>query len=222
MAAADEIGERIVRAVLTRRLAGGERLGESELATLFGCSRTIVREALIGLSARGIVAVRPRRGWFVAEPDEAEIHQAFEARLVIETGLLRRAAPLRPREMERIRGHMARQRAALGRDDIGQSTMLLGDFHVCLAECLGNRLLAAALHDLTVHTTLAALRHQTHEEALQSFAEHEEITRALEASDMLAAEASMASHLGSWRRKMQALGSEGGLERLRRALSPAA
>lgn len=222
MAAADEIGERIVQAVLTRRLAAGERLGESELATLFGCSRTIVREALIGLSARRVVAVRPRRGWFVAEPDAVEVRQAFEARLVIETGLLRHSSPLRPREMERIRTHMARQRAALGRDDIGQSTMLLGDFHVCLAECLGNHLLAAALHDLTVCTTLAALQHQTPGEARHSFAEHEEIVRALEAGDMPKAEANMASHLSSWRRKLQALGEEDDLARLRRALAPAA
>lgn len=218
MATAEDIGERIVRAVLTRRLAAGERLGESELATLFGCSRTIVREALIRLAARRIVAVRPRRGWFVVEPGEEEVRQAFEARLVIETGLLRCSSALAPREMERIRAHMARQRAALGRDDAGQSTMLLGDFHVCLAECLGNHRLAAALHDLTVCTTLAALQHQTPEEAVHSFAEHEDIVQALEAGDMPKAEACMASHLSSWRRKLQALGEEDDLNRLRRAL----
>ena len=67
------IVERVIESILTRQIRPGERLGEQELADLFGVSRTLVREALIKLQARGFVAVRPRSGWYVAEPsfDEA-------------------------------------------------------------------------------------------------------------------------------------------------------
>jgi DNA-binding GntR family transcriptional regulator len=218
MATAEDIGDRIVRAVLSRRLLPGERLGESDLATLFGCSRTIVREALNRLAARGVVTVRPRRGWFLVEPDAKEIREAFEARLIIETGLLRRASSLSPRELARLRAHAERQRAALDNGDPGRRSLLLGDFHVCLAECLGNGLLAATLRDVIVRTTLTALRHQSHDEAAHSFAEHLEILAALEAGDMPKAAARMAAHLGSWEEKLRMPHAEDELTRLRKAL----
>ena len=39
-------------------------------------------------------------------------------------------------------------------DDVGLRSFLLEDFHVCLAECLGNTLLADTLRDFTARTTL--------------------------------------------------------------------
>jgi hypothetical protein len=81
--------ERIMEAVMARKLAPGARLGEQQLAMLFDCSRTIVREALTRLAARGIVTVSARRGWYVVEPSQDEAREAFEARRVIETGLIR-------------------------------------------------------------------------------------------------------------------------------------
>ena len=62
------IADRIVDAILAGRLAPGQRLGEQALADLFGCSRTLVREAMARLSARGMVEVNARRGWFVVQP----------------------------------------------------------------------------------------------------------------------------------------------------------
>ena len=81
---ATDISQRIVEAVLAQKLAPGARLGEQQLALLFDCSRTIVREALTRLAARGIVTVSARRGWYVIEPTPDEVREAFEARRVIE------------------------------------------------------------------------------------------------------------------------------------------
>ena len=68
-----KIAERVVQSILNRKLKPGERLGEQELADVFKVSRTLVREALMQLQARGFVEVRPRLGWYVVEPsfDEA-------------------------------------------------------------------------------------------------------------------------------------------------------
>jgi len=46
------ISNRIIEAVMAQKLARGARLGEQQLAMLFDCSRTIVREALTHLAAR--------------------------------------------------------------------------------------------------------------------------------------------------------------------------
>ena len=91
---APEISARIVEAVMAQRLAPGARLGEQQLGMLFDCSRTIVREALTRLAARGIVTVSARRGWFVIEPSQDEAREAFEARRVIESGLIRSAGTI--------------------------------------------------------------------------------------------------------------------------------
>ena len=52
MATASGIRNRTIEAVMARKLAPGARLGEQQLAMLFDCSRTIVREALRHLAAR--------------------------------------------------------------------------------------------------------------------------------------------------------------------------
>ena len=84
-----EIAQRVVESILAQKLSPGERLGEQELADLFGVSRTLVREALMQLQARGFVEVRSRKGWFVVEPSIDEARDAFAARRIIESGMLR-------------------------------------------------------------------------------------------------------------------------------------
>ena len=74
MPSQSEIAQRVVESILAQKLKPGERLGEQELADLFGVSRTLVREALMQLQARGFVEVRSRKGWYVVEPSLSLIH----------------------------------------------------------------------------------------------------------------------------------------------------
>jgi DNA-binding GntR family transcriptional regulator len=220
MTTASKISDRIVDAILAKKLAPGCRLGEQDLAQLFDCSRTIVREALTRLAARGVVTVKARRGWFLVEPAWDEAREVFEARLIIETGLLRNAGPPGAEALTRLRHHIAQQTAALTSGDVGLRSLLLGDFHVCLAECLGNKLLAETLRDLTVRTTLLAVRHQSQDDAARSCEEHKQIVAALACDDTAGAERLMAVHLGTWSSKLRVPGSDSGLAHLRRALEP--
>src|SRR5688572_22953759 len=106
MATASEISDRIIEAVMAQKLAPGARLGEQPLAMLFDCSRTIVREALTRLAARGIVTVSARRGWYVIEPSQEEAREAFEARRVIETGLIRSLKGVDKLALKRLKAHL--------------------------------------------------------------------------------------------------------------------
>jgi|JI10StandDraft_1071094.scaffolds.fasta_scaffold23129_5 DNA-binding GntR family transcriptional regulator len=220
MATAPDISERIMEAVMARKLAPGARLGEQQLAMLFDCSRTIVREALTRLAARGIVTVSARRGWYVVEPTQDEAREAFEARRVIETGLIRSTPPMDRSALKKLRNHVAREKAAIAGDDVGLRSFLLGDFHVCLAECMGNSLLAETLRDFTARTTLIAMRYQTPEDAAQSCNEHALIVQALEAGDLATAERLMAEHLLTWQRKLRLPAEQDPLAELRDALAP--
>ncbi|HSV46713.1 MAG TPA: GntR family transcriptional regulator [Ramlibacter sp.] len=215
-----QISDRIVEAVMARKLAPGARLGEQQLAELFGCSRTIVREGLMRLAARGIVQVSARRGWFLLEPTQDEAREAFEARRVIETGLIRGTPGVDKAAVKRLQDHIALQQEAVRGPDIGTRTFLLGDFHVCLAESLGNRLLADTLRDLTARTSLVAMHYQSKQDAALSCAEHVEIVRALDAGDLPLAERLMAEHLTTWQHKLHPPQAPDPLARLRHALAP--
>ena len=223
---ASEISARIVEAVMAQKLAPGSRLGEQQLAMLFDCSRTIVREALTRLAARGIVTVSARRGWFVIEPSQDEAREAFEARRVIELGLIRsagsagRTGKIEKAALRQLKAHLQREKAALKESDVGNRSFLLGDFHVCLAECLGNTLLADTLRDYTARTTLIAMLYQSTHDAVQSCEDHVRIVAALERGDHAAAEALMAEHIGTVQSALRVQAPSDPLAQLRDALAP--
>ncbi|WP_034298041.1 GntR family transcriptional regulator [Herbaspirillum sp. RV1423] len=215
-----QIASRIMEAILAKQLAPGTRLGEQQLSTLFGVSRTLVREALTRLVTRGIVTVSARRGWFVIEPSPSDAREAFEARRVIELGLLRHARPITEAAIRQLRDHIEREQAAIEGDDVGARSYLLGDFHVCLCECLGNTLLSDTLRDLTARTTLTAMLHQSSEQAEDSCSEHVHIVAALERGDLAAAEQLMHEHLRHVEAGLNKAGINDPLAPLRQALAP--
>jgi len=61
-----QLGTRIVQGTL----AAGSTLDPDQIGVDFGVSRTVVREALKVLGAKGLVGARPRRGTFVRERSE--------------------------------------------------------------------------------------------------------------------------------------------------------
>jgi DNA-binding GntR family transcriptional regulator len=186
----------ILDAILAGRISAGMRLGEQALATLFQVSRTSVREALIRLEARGMVQVSPRRGWFVAEPSIEEAKEVFQARRAVEMGILRTMATIKPAAIDTLREHIRQERQAIASRDVAARSYLLGDFHVCMAEALGNRALADILRDLAARTVLIAALYQSTHEAAGSCDEHEQITDALAAGDLVRAAELMTAHIG--------------------------
>jgi DNA-binding GntR family transcriptional regulator len=216
-----ELAERLIDAVMAQRLAPGTRLSEQQLADLFGVSRTIVREALTRLAVRGVVEVNSRRGWFVVQPSPDDAREAFEARRVIETGLLMEAAhALTPAGLRQLRSHLARERKAIAQNDAAQRSWLLGDFHVCLAQCLGNHLLADILRDLTTRTQLISMLYQSSHEASHSCDEHAAIVAALEAGDIAAAVRLMREHLQHIADELRIAAPPDPLDTIRHTLAP--
>jgi DNA-binding GntR family transcriptional regulator len=195
---APQIAQHVVDAILSGRIAPGQRLGEQELADVFGVSRTLVREAMARLSARGMVEVSSRRGWFVVQPSRADATEAFSARIAIETGMLHALdKPLPKARLARLKAHYKAEQAALKGADAGNRSFLLGDFHVCLAECVSGPLLADILRDLTARTTLVATLFQSTHDAALSCSEHVAIVAALERGDAGGAAELMRAHIAA-------------------------
>ena len=175
------------------------------------------------LQARGFVEVRTRKGAYVVEPSIDEARDAFAARRAVEGGMLRQTEG-RPLQsvIRKLRQHIADERRALDGADAATRAFLLADFHVCLAECLGHRVLADMLRDLTARTTIVATLYQSSHDARASCADHARIVGMLEAGDIANAERLMLDHIGNVE---SALGKSIGeppdaQERLRASLAP--
>ena len=219
-----KIAERIIQSILNRKLKPGERLGEQELADVFEVSRTLVREALMRLQARGFVEVRPRLGWYVVEPSFDEACETYAARRVIEPGMLRDAGKPLQSVIRKLRQHVAAERKAIASCDAAERSVLLADFHVCLAECLGNRFLTLMLIDLSARTTLVSALYQSQAAAQASNHDHADIVDALAAGDTEKAEQLMRAHIDTLAARLdESLAKPGSAhDRLRAALAPKA
>jgi DNA-binding GntR family transcriptional regulator len=127
-------------------LLPGTKLAEQKLADHFGVSRTLVRQALFQLSQNRLVTLEPARGAFVATPRwtrRARCSPCAACWRRDDARLCAQVTPARSRRCE----PMWRREKAMDRNDVGQRTELLGDFHVRMAELMGNEVLAQLLGD---------------------------------------------------------------------------
>ncbi|MGU3628961.1 GntR family transcriptional regulator [Comamonas sp. C24C] len=202
MIAKTKITERLIESILTGRLRPGVRLGEQDIADLFQVSRTLVREALIQLQARGFVEVRSRVGWYVAEPSFEEAQETYAARRVVESGMLRDAGKPLQAALSRLRQHIAQEQESIAADDAAQRSSLLADFHICLAECVGNRFLTSMIVDLSARSMLAAALYHSKAEAKVSNDDHAAIVEALAEGDNAKAEQLMIAHIDALKSRL--------------------
>lgn len=194
--ATDTIVAALTRAIVEHRLQPGAKLTEQTLAGHFDVSRTLVRQALFQLSQRRLVTLEPARGAFVASPSAEEARQVFAVRRMLEVELTRAfVAAATPAHIDALRDHVAREQAAVQRQDVEGRTELLGDFHVLMAELLGNNVLADVLQDLLARCAIATLMYQSSHAAHDSSAEHAALVECFAAGNVTRAVKLMREHL---------------------------
>ncbi|TDQ45291.1 GntR family transcriptional regulator [Tepidicella xavieri] len=190
------IVESLTRAIVEHRLNPGTKLAEQKLADHFGVSRTLVRQALFQLSQHRLIKMEPSRGAFVATPSVQEAQQVFEVRRMLEMEMTRAfARQATPAKIRALRAHVAEERKAVDSNDVPGRTELLGDFHVRMAELMGNQVLAELLRDLISRCALITLMYQSTHAAEHSNDEHAHIVKALAAKDEELAARLMDEHL---------------------------
>lgn len=89
----ETIADSLRTAIVQGVLKPGERLDQTELATLFGISRVPIREALRTLEAEGLVTVYPYRWAEVSVLSPDEIKEIYQIRANLEAMALRLAIP---------------------------------------------------------------------------------------------------------------------------------
>jgi DNA-binding GntR family transcriptional regulator len=174
------IVESLSRAIVEHRLQPGTKLPEQKLAGLFGVSRTVVRQALFQLGQQRLITLEPARGAFVATPSVNEAHQVFAVRRMLELEMTRAfVRQVTPTQIETLQAHLQAERQAISRHDVPGRTELLGDFHVRMAELMGNQVLAQLLEQLISRCALITLMYQSSRAAAHSSDEHAAIVQAM-------------------------------------------
>ncbi len=190
------IVDALTKAIVEHRLHPGTKLAEQKLADHFGVSRTLIRQALFQLVQKRLIRMEPARGAFVATPSSDEARQVFAVRRMIEIEMTRNfVRNVTPAQIKALKEHVAEEKAAVLRGDVAGRTDLLGDFHVRMAELMGNDVLAQILGELISRCALITLMYQSSNAAEHSAEEHAEILKAIVAKDEDLAVKLMDDHL---------------------------
>ena len=212
---AERVNSALMESIASGKLSVGDRLpSERELCEQFGVSRTVIREAIRGLQAKGVLRVQAGRGVeVVAVPashiteairlfvhgfssDELNAEMISEVRRTLETRMVELACERATDEdiSKLQRTHRLMDLAT----DVGHASEHDVSFHRHIASATQNVLFVVLLD--SVGEVLMEIRRRSlmlpgrKEQAVQ---EHQRVLDAIIAKDINAARAAMEDHLGT-------------------------
>ena len=125
--------------ILRMELLPGELLDEVEIGKQFNLSRSPVREALIRLSAEGLIKTLPNKSTLVAPLNIAEFSQFIDALDLMQRATSRLAAKLRSDEdLQNIKDQQAKFEEAVANCDVLAMIEANRNFHVAISEAGNN------------------------------------------------------------------------------------
>jgi len=161
--ATDRVYLGVYHAVLEHRLEPGEWLREEELATEFGVSRTVVRQALQRLAQDQVIELQHNRGARVPLPSLQDAAHVFAARRIVECEIARRlGGRLTPQQQAELVQLAQAESDADARGDRAEAIRLSGEFHQALARMHGNPVFCRLLSGLLPTTSLLMARFKLH------------------------------------------------------------
>jgi DNA-binding GntR family transcriptional regulator len=191
----EQVAERLRARIFAHEMAPGSWIDEQAVASELGISRTPLREALKVLASEGLVAMKLRRGAYVAEVSQRDLAEVFHLLGLLEADA---AAVFAQRADEAQLAELAAIHAELEAsvDDPDAFFAANERFHVRLLELADNRWRRQVVADL--RKVMKLNRHQSllREGRIDaSLQEHRQILAALAARDAARAQALMREHI---------------------------
>lgn len=225
------VTERLERLIHERHLEPGDRMpSERELAEHFGVSRTVIREAVRSLVARGLLEVRPGSGALIKAPTAQTVVQSVvsfmqvgqpefdyskihEVRRVLEIEIAGLAAERRYEEdLQHIQSYLEQMEAAIA----DRPAFAAADvaFHVALARATHNELFVILLDSIAgVMFRVRELGGRLPSAPQHALRFHRKIFRKVRAQDVEGARQAMLEHLldseAVFKRALRTKGGEG-------------
>lgn len=187
----------LIAEISAGELAPGVRLDEVGLAKRFNASRTPVREALLRLTAQGILVAGKKRGVFVAEYTREQLGQIFEAMHEIEIACARIAAQ-RLTLLSRLEIEAAQAECIRAADSGDKAAYLRAneDFHQTIYNATANPYMAEISTEFRRRTgPFRAKKFETTEDLIASAHSHKSLIADIFSEDATTASDGMRSHM---------------------------
>lgn len=190
------ISQEIEEAILSGQFKPRERLVEMDLISKFGSSRTVIREALKRLEAKGLVRATPYRGVVVADLTVEEIEEIYFVRTELEKIAVRLVLKnITPGEIQNLK-KLAKE---VERHLRGKSHRMIevdSEFHRMIFKACRNNYLFEMIDYLRTKAHIVrfnawSLPHRIE----QSILEHREMIRAIEDRNLSQFEKLIVKHL---------------------------
>lgn len=192
----EAIYEALARLLLAGRLAPGTKLVEQKIAQLFGVSRERIRKVLHRLGHERLLDLIPNRGAFVVDPSLEEARRLYEARRIVEAGIVLRLSETWSKDQAaELDKHVRQEEHAAATDDRPQSIRLSGGFHMMLAAMTGSDLVERQMQELVSRTAMLVAFYEPGVSSSCGCEEHVAIAEALARRDAVGAARSMSTHL---------------------------
>ena len=184
-------------AIISGRLAQGQRLVERELCEMTGVSRASIREALRGLEAEGLVTSVPHRGPVVSTITLADAEQLYRARALLEGFAGRECARYRdPDTVQGLKDAIANLKVAAREGDMQGLLAAKTAFYGALVDGCRNTFIESMLRPLHDRITVLRIRSMSQPKRInKSLREVTAIMRAIERGDQAAAERLCIEHI---------------------------
>ena len=192
------VAEELRRRIVSGEYAGGDQIRQEAVAEELGVSRIPIREALLQLEAEGLVVIHTHKGAVVASLTAEDAVDLFEARLALETLLLRKAvSAATPEDIARIDACMSEYeravRSAAGPDMLSR---LNWAFHTALCEPARRpRMMAILLSLYTATDRYLRLQIETPRAKAKALADHRALFDAFKAGRAAAAARLIKAHI---------------------------
>jgi DNA-binding GntR family transcriptional regulator len=149
---AEAIARHLREEIVAGRLAPGTVIKDAELADRLGVSITPVREAIVLLSAEGLIDISPNRTRRVTDVTQKNALELTDVMCVLACAGVEWGVPnLTGSDLARMRQRLDEMLAALGAGDGGAATSAGADFSTIMISASGNR-------ELQTHVDLVVTR----------------------------------------------------------------
>ena len=146
----DHVAIELRRAILAGQILPGTQLVESGLATQFGVSRGLLREAIRELIESGLVVNRPYAGTFVTEMNASVLRDVYDVRRVMEREAYTRIWPTRDAAFRtELQARYARMVDTVASGDLTEEIRAEAAFHGLVYERCGNHLMPSIWQQMT-------------------------------------------------------------------------
>ncbi len=200
----DLIYQALSKALLAGELPPGTQLIETRVAAIFEVSRERVRKVLHRLGHERLIDLIPNKGAFVTDPTLSQAREIYEARRIVEGGVVARlAGRLTLTQIQTLRKHSELEAQALAAGDRARSIQLSGQFHQILAGFCNNAFVIRELQELISRTSMLVAFFEPDSASQCACDEHHEIVDAIQEGDMARASKMMHIHLSLIETRLQ-------------------